>query len=330
MVRADAKLKPAGASQSVVINAEAPLIETESPTIGSTLDNREINELPRDSRDIYSFLSESQYRARSGDGAFKFLGAQTYGASFSLDGQRSNGGVFGEPTASQPSLEAVGDLTVLSNNFTAEYAGIANIRVGTRRGTSKYHGSSFYNNKNSALAAWNFRDKVAQAAFLPTPAQPQYPTPFFNLNEIGGSLSGPVPKVKDTYFLVAYERRWSAAPVNLRSTTLPGPRLWTGDFSQLADARKPAVPAAIQSQLTASEVAANTVGGLGRQFITIPQRLLNPVTGAMSSILSASKPERAHQLHQRTPDRFLRFQTGSHDSQPRHLRAWITTSTKRT
>src|SRR5262249_39434947 len=151
----------------------------------------------RDSRDIYTFLYLNPNISQgAGDGSFKFLGAQTYGASFSLDGQRSNGGVFGEPTSSQPSLEAVGERTGLSNNFTAEYAGIANIRVGTKRGTSQYHGSSFYNNKNSALAAWNFRDKIAQAAFLPTPAQSKYATPYFNLNEIGGSLGGPVPKIK--------------------------------------------------------------------------------------------------------------------------------------
>src|SRR5262249_55472602 len=152
------RMRPAGASQTILITSEAAQIETESPTIGSTLDNREIIELPRDSRDIYSFLYLNPNIAQgSGDGAFKYLGAQTYGASFALDGQRSNGGVFGEPTASQPSLEAVGELTVLSNNFTAEYAGVANIRVSTKRGTSQYHGSLFYNNKNSALAAWNYR-----------------------------------------------------------------------------------------------------------------------------------------------------------------------------
>ena len=280
IVRADARLKPATASTTVMITAEAPQIETESPTIGSTLDNLEITELPRDSRDIYSFLYLNPNVAQgAGDGSFKYLGAQSYGASFALDGQRSNGGIFGEPTSSQPSLEAVGELDVLTNNFTAEYAGVANIRVQTKRGTSAFHGSTFYNNKNSALAAWNFRDKIAQSSFLPTPAQSSYPTPYFNLNEFGGSLGGPVPKVKNTYFLFAYERRWSDAPVYLRSTTLPGPRLWTGDFAQLADARKPAVPAAIT--LTAAEVAANTVGGQGKQFISIPQRLLNPVTAAL-------------------------------------------------
>src|SRR4029078_5330065 len=98
-------------------------------------------------------------QSAGGSGSFKFIGAQSYGASFSLDGQRSNGGVFGEPTASQPSLEVIGALTVLTNNFTAEYAGIANIRVLTKRGESGYHGSLFYNNRNSALAAWSLNDK---------------------------------------------------------------------------------------------------------------------------------------------------------------------------
>jgi hypothetical protein len=111
-----------------------------------------IVDLPRDSRDIYSFLYLNPNITRgASEGSFKFIGAQSYGASFSLDGQRANGGVFGEPTASQPSLETIGELTVLSNSFSAEYAGIANVRITTRRGGSEHHGSLFYNNKNSAL-----------------------------------------------------------------------------------------------------------------------------------------------------------------------------------
>jgi len=57
------------------------------------------------------------------------------------------------PTASQPSLEAVGEINLLTSDFSAEYAGVANVRVSTKRGGSGYNGSAFYNNKNSALAA---------------------------------------------------------------------------------------------------------------------------------------------------------------------------------
>src|SRR5207237_2471383 len=124
-------------------------------TSSGTMTNELLTELPRDSRDCASVLYlNPNIRQGSGDGSFKFLGAQSYGASYSLDGQRSNGGVFGEPTSSQPSLESIGELTVMANSFTAEYAGIANIRVSTKRGGADYHGSLFADNQNSALAAW--------------------------------------------------------------------------------------------------------------------------------------------------------------------------------
>ena len=56
--------KPAGANQTVVITAEAALIETESPTIGSTLDNRDDHRTAaRQPRYLLVPLSESEHRA---------------------------------------------------------------------------------------------------------------------------------------------------------------------------------------------------------------------------------------------------------------------------
>ncbi len=278
-VRADVELQAGGTTETVEVVANTP-INLETPTVSGQLTSREITELPRDSRDIYSFLYLNPNITQGvTDGEFKFIGAQSYGASFSLDGQRANGGIFGSPTASQPSLETVGNLVVLSNNFTAEYAGVANVRVETKRGGRNYEGSVFYNNKNSALAAWSIGDKRGQAQFTPTPALSKFPTPYFNLNETGGSFSGPVPFSSKTFFMVAYERRWSAAPVRFRSTTLPHASLYTGDFSKVNDTAKPVVPAEIT--LTAAEVAANTIlTGTTRRFVTIPSRLLNPATAA--------------------------------------------------
>ena len=213
MVRADARLQPAGANQTVLITAEAPQIETESPPSATTLDNREITELPRDSRDIYTFLYLNPNISQgAGDGSFKFLGAQTYGASFSLDGQRSNGGVFGEPTASQPSLEAVGELTVLSNNFTAEYAGIANIRVAPSAARRSITASLSTTTRTPRWPRGTSATRSHRPLSCRRPRSPSIRRPIFNLNEFGGSLGGPVPKVKNTYFLFAYERRWSDAP----------------------------------------------------------------------------------------------------------------------
>ncbi len=280
VVRVDARLEVAATAESIVVEASAPLIQTESPTVSSSLDNRVLLEVPRDSRDIYNFLylNPNITQGASGSG-FKFLGAQSYGASFSMDGQRANGGIFGEPTASQPSLETIGELVVLSNTFTAEFAGIANIRVTTKRGESQYHGSLFYNNRNSALAAWALRNKVELANFTPSPARPDFKKPYSNLNEIGASFGGPLPKVKKTYFMTAFEQRISAQPVTLQSTSLSHPSLWAGDFTKLNDSAKPAVPAGVT--LTAAEIGQYTLNGRGERLSRIPPRLMNPVSQAL-------------------------------------------------
>ena len=280
--RADIKVTVGAASETVTVTgAEGQLIDKETPTISGALNNQQLIELPRDSRDIYEFLylNPDITQGAGGDGSFKFIGGQTYGAAFSLDGQRSNGGIFGEPTQSQPSLETIGELVVLSKNFTAEYSGIANIRVETKRGTKDIQGSLFYNNKNSALAAWNVQDKNAQTSFLPTLDTRNFPTPSFNFNEAGGSVGGPAPfSRKKTFYLLSYERRWDLAPRQIRATNIPSTPLLSADFRGIANSSKPAVPAAVLPLLTQQELDANTVlTGTTRRFITIPQRLLNPV-----------------------------------------------------
>ena len=282
----DAVLKVSAAQESVVVTMEAPAINTEDQTIGQTLNNMAVVDLPRDSRNVYTFLYlNPNVTQGAADGEFKFIGAQSYGASFSLDGQRSNGGIFGEPTSSQPSLEAVGEINLLTSDFSAEYAGIANIRVTTKRGGADYHGSAFYNNKNSALAAWTLDDKRGQAGFAPTAFQSKYPNPYFNFNDIGGSVGGPVPLLKKTWFFGAYERNYAVSPTKISDAAapLPHPSLYTGDFSGLSDSAKPEVPSSVN--LTLAETANDTIddgtGTGGRKFIRIPSRLLNPTVQAL-------------------------------------------------
>ncbi|HET6854230.1 MAG TPA: carboxypeptidase regulatory-like domain-containing protein [Pyrinomonadaceae bacterium] len=282
VVRADVRTEVGAQSENVLITgAEAGIIEKEQPVIAGTLSNRQLIEIPRDSRDVYEFLylNPDITQGPNGDGSFKFIGGQSYGASFSLDSQRTNGGIFGEPTGSQPSLETIGELVVLSKNFTAEYSGIANIRVETKRGGSNYHGSLFYNNKNDALAAWSVQDKNAQASFLPTADTTEFPKSRFNLNEVGGSLSGPVPKAgQNTFFLLSYERRWDLNVAQLRSSQIPTSLVLGGDFTKIATNNRPTVNAAVLPLLTADELANNTIITNGtRRWLSIPTRLLNPI-----------------------------------------------------
>lgn len=286
-VNVNAVLKVSAASESVVVTTEAATINTADQTIADTITSREVIDLPRDSRDVYSFLYLNPNITQGvGDGTFKFLGFQSYGANFTIDGQRSTSTLDGSASASEPSLEAVGELNVLSNDFSAEYAGISSIRVTTKRGTNQLHGSAFYNNKNSALAGLTIQDQQgirdAQGSLYP------YPSPYFNFNDVGGSLGGPIPGLKKTWFFMAYERNYDRDSVQIADRRLPHPAFWTGDFSPLisnpADMNPdilPSVPSSVT--LTPQEIAADTYclgwpncTGTGDQFVIIPSRLLNP------------------------------------------------------
>ncbi|HEY4052272.1 MAG TPA: carboxypeptidase regulatory-like domain-containing protein [Terriglobales bacterium] len=284
VMTANAVLKVSTATENVEVTAEAPIIDTSDQTISNTINSTAVIDLPRDSRDIYQFLYLNPNITQGVDaGEFKFLGFQSYGANFTIDGQSSTNTIFGSPTTSEPSLEAISELNVLSNDFSAEYSGIASIRITTKRGQNQFHGSIFYNNKNSALAAWQTQDIDAKQAFIPTQFQSKFPTPYFNFNDLGGSFGGPIPKLKRTWFFMAYERNYDREPVSFSSNKLPHPSLWTGDFSQLDPSALPAIPSDIQSQLTPQEVAADTycpgwpncTGPHTNQFEIIPSRFLN-------------------------------------------------------
>jgi hypothetical protein len=283
---ADAKLKVASANAEVVVTAEAATIDNSDQTISNTINSTGIIDLPRDSRDVYQFLYLNPNITQGVDaGEFKFLGFQSYGANYTIDGQRSTNTIFGSPTTSEPSLEAVSEVNVMSNDFSAEYGGIANIRITTKRGQNQFHGSAFYNNKNSALAAWQTQDIIAKSEFIPTQFQSKFPTPYFNFNDLGGSFGGPIPKLNKTWFFMAYERNYQRKPVSFSSNKLPHPSLWAGDFSQVDPSAQPVVPDDIFSQLTAQEVATDTnvfcddpadPSTCSNRFIQVPSRFLNP------------------------------------------------------
>lgn len=270
------------ASTTVHVSSAASLIDTTNQTISQTLTPTTITQLPTNTRDIYQFLYiNPNIQASDEPGDFKYMGAQSYGASFSVDGQRANGGIFGQNTASQPTLDAVGSLTVLSSGYDAEFAGVAAIRVTTKSGTSHYHGTLVYNNLNSALSAWTDSDKLNKQTFSPTPFQPTFHRSQSNLNEMAYTFGGPIPKLKKTFFFAAYDQQWDHSPSSFGGS-VPGPLLQQGNFTQLADGAKPDVPSNIV--LTPEEIATDTVGGLGQQFIQIPQRLLNPITQKLISL----------------------------------------------
>jgi hypothetical protein len=133
---ADIHLEVGGLESVVTVSAEGQNnISLESQAIARGLDEQQLRDLPRNSRDIQDFLTLNPNIVGGFDG-IQFLGGRTYGASYIQDGQPSSAGIFGELSNAAPGLDAISEVTVLSNSYSAEYGGLAGVIVSTKRGAN--------------------------------------------------------------------------------------------------------------------------------------------------------------------------------------------------
>ena len=211
--RVDPTLKPGEVKEQITVSGEAlQLIEVTDATLGGTLTQDSVRDLPINGRDYTKLIYLNPGVAGSPDqitdspgsfGEFSMNGARGRSNNYLLDGTDMNdgyrndpainqGGVFATPSAILP-IDAVSEMRVLSN-FEAEYGrnGGAVVNIVTRSGTNQFHGSVFEYFRNNALDARNFFDVA------PAPKAP------FHNNQFGGSLGGPIVKDK-TFFFLDYE-----------------------------------------------------------------------------------------------------------------------------
>src|SRR4029077_15427268 len=193
--------------EQVLVSGETlPQIETTSNTLGGTLTQDTVKDLPLNGRDYTKLIYLNPGVAGSPDqitdspgsfGEFSMNGARGRSKNYLFDGTNMNdvsrndpainqGGVFATPSAVLP-IDAVSDIRVLSN-FEPEYGRNAGgvVNIVTKSGTNAVHGDFFDYFRNNALDARNYFD--------PTSAPK---APFHN-NQFGGSVGGPI--VKDTTF----------------------------------------------------------------------------------------------------------------------------------
>jgi hypothetical protein len=211
--RVDVALKPGEVKSQVVVSGETlPQVEMTNDTLGGTLTQDNVRDLPINGRDYTKLIFLNPGVAGSPDqitdspgsfGEFSMNGARGRSNNYLLDGTDMNdgyrndpainqGGVFATPSAILP-IDAVSDLRVLSN-FEPEYGrnGGAVVNIVTKSGTNDFHGDVFEYFRNNALDARNYFNTVGQRQ-----------APFHN-NQFGGSIGGPIRKDK-TFFFVDYE-----------------------------------------------------------------------------------------------------------------------------
>jgi len=206
-VRIDLTLSPGEARESVVVTEAAPLIETENSSAGAVVNEKSIQDLPSDGRQLQNLalivpgvdvgwnLSTAANRygkARENtEGAFSVGGARSRSNDFVFDGMPMNLRQYSVINF-EPSNEAVQEFSVVSAAPKAEFGRTmgGQIQIVTRAGSAQFHGAAYEFFRNDAL---NANDTFSNRAGLPRGK--------VRHNQFGGSLGGPIWKQKHFFFV---------------------------------------------------------------------------------------------------------------------------------
>jgi hypothetical protein len=156
--RVDVTLKVGSASESVTITADAPLLKTESAEQSETLTGEKVNDLPltltsAGVRNPIAFAQLQPGAYAPAGGNYTMLVNGVPGASSSsstyktlMDGQDITSGI--DPThlsETQPSVEALQEMTLQTSNFAAEFGQVGGglVNFTSKSGTNEYHGSAY-------------------------------------------------------------------------------------------------------------------------------------------------------------------------------------------
>ena len=213
------QLAPQGQTVSVTVtDASAAGIDTSSARIGATVNQREVEGLPLNGRQVSQLELQTPGTVNTGTGTFgdiRFSGRSNQQNVIRYDGvegsaiiDASPGNLNGEvasPFRLQSSLENIQEFRADSNNYPAELGtGTGGqISVVTKSGTNRFTGSLFEYFRNDRLDARNFFDNVSAGI----------PKSKLRLNQFGGSFGGPIIKDK-LFFFGSYEGYRVRAGVN--------------------------------------------------------------------------------------------------------------------
>jgi hypothetical protein len=199
-------LKVASTNEVVTVEATAPIIEATTMTVGQTINQRTVQEIPLNGRhfvDLALLIPGTVTPPQNGfltaplrgQGSFAFntAGNREDAVNFMINGINLNDMVQNQVTF-QPTINTVAEFKVDNSTYSAEYGrnSGAIVNIATRSGTDAFHGEVYDYLRNNWFDARNAFNPLTQA---------QAP---FKRNQFGGDFGGPVKKGK-TYFFLSYE-----------------------------------------------------------------------------------------------------------------------------
>ena len=233
-------------TQSVEVSAEAPILQTESTALGATMNARKLSEVPLGGQRIFSFLARlspgvlpAETGARDAvGGGFSANGVRSNGQNnFLLNGVDNNVNVidFLNQTAFVvgPSVEAIGEMQVLTSGYNAEYGrgagGVVNVNI--KSGSNDLHGVLFEILQNDKLNANRWEYNKSGTAKGP-----------FKQNQFGAAAGGPIIRNKMFIFGDYQGTRIRSAGGSVQNLgyggfyTIPTQDMVHGNFSKLLGA----------------------------------------------------------------------------------------------
>ena len=227
-------------TESITVEASAPLIETTSAQIGGSFDTQTISQLPNAGAGFDNLALYVPGVANNGATNFSNTngaaiannGLRGRSNNFQIDGQANNDNSVAGPSVFISNPDVLGEVQIVSNNFGAEYGRNTGTIVNyvTKSGTNAFHGTGFeYYTGN-----WSFSKQNGQKnpllGFCPSGVAAGTPTPFssscltpviprFVENRFGGTFGGPV--IKDRlWFFASYQNDRQRAKTSATSSSL--------------------------------------------------------------------------------------------------------------
>ena len=222
----DLTLVPGGPDQSVVVTASREMLRPANATFGEVLENRTIMAMPLNGRQFLELALLSPGSAPPAQGSelasqnssgINVNGARESSNNFLLDGVDNND-LYLNRIVINPSIDAIQEFTISSNNFDAEYGRSAGsqVNVALKSGGRQLHGSVYEFFRHSGMDARNFFDL------------PEQEDPLLRQSQFGGSLGGPIGRAGNFFFINAEALRGRRAET--RTSSVPSVLEKQGDF----------------------------------------------------------------------------------------------------
>ena len=277
--------------ETVVVEAAAQIVQTQTSAVSSTLNVKQISNLPLPGRGAFDLVTQLPGVSNS-DGTSRgstINGLPQSAVNITLDGMniqdnyaKTWDGMF---TRVSPRLDAVEEVTVNSAASGAGDSGqgAATVRFVTRSGTNQYKGSIYYYLRSDRFNSntWFNLHRNVDTSGNPTakPVLAQY--------QPGGRMGGPIIKDK-AFFFVNYE--WISSPGTLTlNQTIMSPDSEAGWFTNTAGLRKNVLDLAASKGFT-STIDPTVAKALAFIRSSTSQGKLNATTDPLTQTFSWQQP----------------------------------------